>query len=299
MQVGSERQQRNDMASSEHPEIGLKEQDGAPDIAPDEAIAPGPTNRWRRWLPLAVIVALTGVAIQQGWYKHLTLDALVAHEAMLRAFIDANLAGALATYALVYVVVVALSLPGGLPLTLAGGFLFGWLIGGLVAVAAATCGATLIFLIARSSLGEALAERAGARLNALRDGFKADGLNYLLFLRLVPVFPFWLVNIAPALLGVPLRTYVLGTLFGIIPGTFAFAFVGAGLDSVIDAQLDSSEACVADAIAKGIDPTAACELGLDPSALVTPELLAALVALGVLALIPIAAKKVLGRRTSS
>jgi uncharacterized membrane protein YdjX (TVP38/TMEM64 family) len=94
-----------------------------------------------------------------------------------------------------------------------------------------------------------------------------------------------------------LSTYVLGTAVGIVPGTFAFAFVGAGLDSIVSAQRGSFDQCVAEAAAKGLDPATVCDLGLDPSALVTPGLLAALVALGVLALIPIAAKKVLGRRS--
>jgi len=265
---------------------------------PQPAVNRGFAGMLRRWLPLALIVAAMAVAIWQGWYRYLTLESLIAHEAEFRAFIGSNIAGALAIYALIYIAVVALSLPGGLLLTLAGGYLFGWLLGGSVTVVAATIGATLIFLIARTSLGSALAERAGPRLNALKDGFRQDGLNYLLFLRLVPVFPFWLINIAPALLGVRLSTYVLGTVVGIIPGTFAFAFVGAGLDSVIAAQRQSFDACTADATAKGLDPATACKLGIDPSALVTPGLIAALIALGVLALVPIAAKKVLGRRSA-
>jgi uncharacterized membrane protein YdjX (TVP38/TMEM64 family) len=277
------------MSPPPRPHAGIRDADGT-------LAGTRERSTWRRWAPLAVLAALMAVAIQQGWYRHLTLDALIAHEAALRAFVATNLVVALAAYAGIYVVVVALSLPGGLLLTLAGGFLFGWLLGGVVTVAAATIGATIIFLIARSSLGNALAKKAGPRLSALRDGFSRDGLNYLLFLRLVPVFPFWLVNIAPALLGVPLKTYVVGTFLGIIPGTFAFAFVGSGLDSVVAAQRLSFLACVDDAAAKGLDPASACDLGLDPSALVTPGLVVALVALGVLALVPIAAKKLLGRR---
>jgi uncharacterized membrane protein YdjX (TVP38/TMEM64 family) len=283
------------MTASQRPEIRARDKNGSPET---RQLRSTTSRRLRRWLPVAVILVLMAVAIQQGWYRYLTLESLIAHEKMLRAFIKANLIGALAIYAAIYVVVVALSLPGGLILTLAGGFLFGWFLGGLVTVIAATAGATLIFLIARSSLGETLAERAGPRLAALRDGFQADALNYLLFLRLVPVFPFWLVNIAPALLGVSLKTYLIGTFFGIVPGTFAFAFLGAGLDSVIAAQRASFQTCVSDATAKGLDPATACKLGLDPSALVTPGLVAALVALGVLALVPIAAKKVLGRRSA-
>ena len=146
---------------------------------------------------------------------------------------------------LVYAITVALSMPGGLVLTVAGGLLFGWLVGGLAAVVGATTGATIVFLVARTALGEALSERAGPWLAKLREGFKEEALSYMLFLRLVPAFPFWFVNIAPAMLGVPLRTYVIGTFFGIIPATFAFASAGAGLDSVIMAAKAEHAACVA------------------------------------------------------
>ncbi|WP_436642323.1 TVP38/TMEM64 family protein [Microbaculum sp. FT89] len=287
------------MTTSERPE-GRSEIAAVPrepDDTPRDGTRESAATPWR-WLPLALIVAAMAVAVSQGWYRHLTLESLVTHEMALRSFVSGNRAGALAIYAAIYIAVVALSLPGGLLLTLAGGFLFGWLLAGTVTVIAATIGAVIVFLIARSSLGSALAARAGPRLAALQQGFNDDAMHYLLFLRLVPIFPFWLVNIAPALLGVSLSTYVIGTAVGIVPGTFAFAFVGAGLESVLAAQRESFEACVAAATAKNLDPTGACELGIDPSALVTPGLLAALVALGVLALVPIAAKKVLRRRSA-
>lgn len=277
------------MSALERPDLPSSE------AKPATVQARQPAGFWR-WLPLAAILAGTAFAVWQGWHRHLTLESLIAHETAFRGYIEANAAGAVAIYALVYVAVVALSLPGGLLLTLAGGFLFGWLVGGIVTVAAATVGATIVFQIARTSLGATLAARAGPRLSALRQGFQDGALNYLLFLRLVPLFPFWLVNIAPALLGVSLSTYVLGTVVGIVPGTFAFAFIGAGLDSVVAAQRAAFDACLAGASGKGLDPSAACDLGIDPSALVTPGLIAAFIALGVLALIPIAAKKVLGRR---
>ena len=136
----------------------------------------------------------------------------------------------------------------------------------------------------KTSLGETLAARAGPWLDKLRQGFQENAMSYLLFLRLVPLFPFWLVNLAPALLGVPLGTYVLGTFLGIIPGTFAFTFLGVGLDSIIDEQRASFDRCV-----QSGKPD--CEFTLDASALVTTELLIAFAALGLVALIPILLKK--------
>ena len=144
----------------------------------------------------------------------------------------------------VYIVVVALSVPGGALLTITGGFLFGWLVGGLSTVIGATIGATIVFLIAKTSLGETLAAKAGPWMAKLSEGFRNDAMNYLLFLRLVPAFPFWLINLAPALLNVPLSTFVIATFIGIIPGTFAFAFLGAGLDSIIDKQREAYQACL-------------------------------------------------------
>jgi uncharacterized membrane protein YdjX (TVP38/TMEM64 family) len=152
-------------------------------------------------------------------------------------------------------------------------------------VVAATLGAVIIFLAARTSLGDTLAARAGPWMSRFREGFQRDAFNYMLFLRLVPVFPFWLVNIAPAVAGVPLGTYALTTLIGIIPGTFAFAVLGSGLDSIIEAQKAMHEACIAEKGAQN------CTFSLDAGALITPELLAAFAALGFVALIPVIVKK--------
>jgi uncharacterized membrane protein YdjX (TVP38/TMEM64 family) len=184
---------------------------------------------------------------------------------------------------------VALSIPGAVLLTVLGGFLFGWLVAGLVVVVAATAGATIVFLVARSSLGNMLARRAGPRLNALARGFRDDAFSYLLFLRLVPAFPFWLVNLAPALFNVPLATFVAATLVGIVPGTFAFAFLGSGFDSIIAEQTEVHEACVA---AGRSD----CEMTFEAGALLTPELIVAFVALGLVALIPVVVRRVRARR---
>jgi len=241
----------------------------------------------KRLLPLAVLAAVAALVISQGWHKYLTLEQIAANRDLLKGYIADNYLGALLAYMGIYIVVIALSLPGGVFLTLTGGFLFGWLVAGSATVIAATIGATVIFFIAKTSFGEPLAARAGPWLGKLREGFQENALNYLLFLRLVPLFPFWLVNLAPALLGVGLGTYAIGTFFGIIPGTFAFAFAGVGLDSVIEAQQQAYQDCL-----KGQTSGAPeCEFSLDPGALITSELLIAFAALGTVALIPVILKK--------
>src|SRR4029077_2980000 len=133
----------------------------------------------------------------------------------------------------VYATLVALSVPGAAILTLAGGFLFGTWIGGLCAIIGATLGATAIFLAARAGLG-GLAQRAGRFVGKLEAGFRANAFSYLLVLRLVPIFPFWLINLVPALVGVRLPAFMLATFLGIIPGTFVYASLGNGLPSLVE-----------------------------------------------------------------
>jgi uncharacterized membrane protein YdjX (TVP38/TMEM64 family) len=126
----------------------------------------------------------------------------------------------------------------------------------------------------------------------LAQGFRADAFSYLLFLRLVPVFPFWLINLVPALCGVRLATFVAATALGIIPGTFAIAFVGAGLDSVIVAQEAAYRFCLAGGRSD-------CRLQFHMNAVLTPQFLTALAALGVLALVPVAVKHLRARKQKS
>ena len=243
----------------------------------------------RRFLPLAVILAGMALALAFGLHRHLSFDQLLARRVELKQYVDGHLATSLVAYVLGYALVVALSLPGGLVLTIFGGFLFGWLIGGIAALVAATTGAFVIFLAARTSLGDMLAAKAGPFLQRLAAGFRRDAVAYMLFLRLVPVFPFWLVNIAPALLGVPFATYALTTVVGIVPGTFAFAFAGAGLDGAVAAQQEAYEACLAAA-------REACTLTLNKKTLINKHIFIAFGALGFIALLPPLMRRLFARR---
>ncbi len=237
----------------------------------------------RRLLPLALIAAVMIAVFASGLHGHLSLETLVRHRMAIESFIAAHGITAVGAYTVIYIVAVALSLPGAVCLTVAGGVLFGAAVGGLAAIVGATIGATIIFLIARSAIGETLVRGAGPRVTKVTQGFCAHAFSYLLFLRLVPAFPFWLVNLAPALAGVKLPVFVAATLIGIIPGTFAFSFLGAGLDSVIAAQENAYRACLAAGRAD-------CHLDFDLKMLFTPQLLAAFLVLGFVALIPVAIK---------
>lgn len=242
-------------------------------------------NEMKRWVPVGLLAVIMAIGFAEGWYEQLSLSTLIRERQNLTAFVDAYFPLALAAYIVIYIAVVALSFPGASFLTVAGGFLFGWLLAGLATVLAATLGATVVFLAARSSFGAAMKARAGPFLSRLSSGFRENAMSYLLFLRLTPVFPFWLVNIAPAIFHVSVGTYVFSTFVGIIPGTFAFAFIGSCLDGVIAAQEAADPGC-ADA--------GSCKV--DIGAFVTPELLAALFVLGFVSLIPVVLKKLRKKR---
>jgi uncharacterized membrane protein YdjX (TVP38/TMEM64 family) len=243
-------------------------------------------NLWRL-LPLVALIALFAYGIQAGWLEELRPRALADRLDALQMYVQTYLWAAILSFALTYIIVTALSIPGGAILTLMIGFLFGWMIGGPLVVVSATIGATIIFLIAKTALGDVLRARAGPFLDRLAKGFQEDAFNYLLFLRLVPAFPFWLVNIAPAFLGVRVRTYVITTFFGIIPGTLAYAYAGGSLDSIFtSAQADPAyQACLAEE-ASGARMEGSCDLPIDFGDLITTEILIAVVVLGILAILP-------------
>lgn len=221
-----------------------------------------------RYLPLGVIAATAVAVFATGAYKYISLDTLREHRATLEALVEDRLLLALLAYALAYVVMTALSLPGATLMSLIGGFLFGPFLGTAVVVVAATIGAAVIFTAARTAFGDALRRRAGPFARKMEDGFRRNAFSYLLLLRLIPLFPFFIVNVAPALFNVSLRTYVLATLIGIIPGAFAFVSAGAGLGAVLDSG---------------------GELKLT-GLLMQPAVLTPIIALSILAILPIALK---------
>ena len=193
-------------------------------------------KRFARFLPLLLLALLVVAILASGVTRYLNLDALRTHEAALRRFIGAHRLLALATFIGLYMVATASSLPGATILTLAGGYLFGTWLGGGASVIGATLGAVIVFFAVRTSLGAVLrekAERSGGKLQAVIDGVEAGAFGYILTLRLIPLAPFWLVNIAAALAGAPLRAYAAATLLGIMPATFIYSGIGAGIGAVV------------------------------------------------------------------
>lgn len=204
--------------------------------------------------------------------RYLSCASLAQHNEMLHDF--AARTWAPLVYVLIYAVAVACSVPGATVMSVAGGYMFGQVPATAYTVVGATLGATALFLIARTALGDVLRAKAGPAIKKMEAGFQENALSYLLVLRLIPLFPFWLVNLVPAFLGVSLRTFVIGTFFGIIPGTFVYVSIGAGLESL----LHQGEAC-------------------SLSGALTPQVVTALVGLAVLALLPVAYKLIKRKRS--
>lgn len=188
--------------------------------------------RWIKFGLVALFAAAIGGFFALGGQRYLSLEVVKANREALLAYADAHLVRALAIAFVVYAGAVAFSLPGGLVLSLTMGFIFGRWIGTALVVVAATVGATLVFLAARYVFADAARSRlgaVGARINA---GFTANAFSYLLFLRLVPLFPFFLVNLAPAFTSIRLSTYVAATFVGIVPGSFVFVNLGQTLGRI-------------------------------------------------------------------
>ena len=236
--------------------------------------------RWRRIakraLPLAILAALIVAFFYFDGDSLLMVQTLSDNRPELMAFVHNNMIGSVLLFIAAYTLVTATAVPGSAVMTIAGGFLFGIAFGTLWVVISATLGATILFTLARTTFADALRSKAGPALQKMEAGFQSNAFSYLLSLRLVPIFPFFLINIVPAFLGVKLQTYVVATFIGIIPGAFVFASIGAGLGSVFDMMMEFSL-----------------------KSAVTPEIIIALVSLSVLSLAPPVYKKIKARRRAA
>ncbi len=181
---------------------------------------------------LIVAATMVGLFFWLDLGRFLTLAALKANRQTLYDYYAAHKILTVTAFMAIYIVQTALSLPGAAILSLAAGALFGAVMGTVYANIAATSGAALAFLVTRYFLRDAVLARFGRHLENINRELQARGFNYLLFLRLVPVFPFFLINLAAGLTRLPLRTFVLGTMIGIIPGGFVYCNAGASLATV-------------------------------------------------------------------
>lgn len=186
----------------------------------------------KKWIPLFVLTLFTAIAFISGLHEKISLNVLQDNKGNLLETVQTQPIITALGFIGIYVVFVALSLPAATLLTLTGGFLFGPWLGTLYVVIAATIGATIIFFIAKTSLGSTLRDKAGGLYTRIESNMNDNATGYMLFMRLVPIFPFFLVNIVPALFNVKPRTYILTTFFGIMPGSFVFVNLGGQLADI-------------------------------------------------------------------
>lgn len=261
--------------------------------------APSPAGRFKgdrrtRIIRLATVCGLAllaAAALYLALRRHLSLQTLAENHEALRALVAERRAAAFTLYCALYVALAALSLPGCVMLSAAGGLLFGQIAGAAGATAGATVGATLFFIVARTSLGAFLPGAAAPRIATLRSRFQEDALSYMLFLRLTPAFPFGAVNLAAAFLNMRVRDFALGTFLGVIPAALVFASAGAGVEHVLQARRAAQEQCLGDLAQAAADSADGCAVALGAADLLTRENLLLLAALGAMALTPAIFKK--------
>jgi uncharacterized membrane protein YdjX (TVP38/TMEM64 family) len=235
---------------------------------PDPAGAPDLLAAARRYGPLALIAVLLIIAVASGATRHLSLHDLRLRRAALETLVHAHPAISLCAYVGLYALLVGLSLPAALVMTLAGGMLFGGWVGGRAAAVGCTAGATIAFLACRTALGDTLNRRAGPATARIVEGVRRDAFSYILMLRLIPVTPYWLANLALGLVDIPLATFVTASLLGILPASLIYAHLGSGLNRLF---------------AEGLRP--------DLHVILQPSVLGPLIALALLALVPVVARR--------
>lgn len=189
---------------------------------------------FKRYLLLIVIIALMIAAYSTGITHLLSFQTLKAHHHNLQAFVNHHFVASLFFFTLIYFVATSLSLPGAAILTICGGLLIPVPWSTICVIIGATAGAIVIFIAAKTALGDILKTRSLKILKKMEKGFQENAVFYLLFLRLVPLFPFWVVNLAPAFFGVQLKHYVWTTFIGIIPGCYIYTQAGAGLADIFN-----------------------------------------------------------------
>ena len=238
------------------------------------SITVGVLRSYKFWIAAAAVATVIAVRVSPIG-QLISLDTLRVYHVSLTEWVAANTVLAAAGYVAIYIAATALSFPGGALLSLTGGFLFGPVFGTVLISVGATIGATIVFLFARTLFGDQALAKLGEQQPQLVAGLRRNAWSYLLVMRLIPLFPFFLVNLVPAFVGVSLSTYLLTTFFGILPGSIVYSLAGAGLGDVLDHGSDLSVGTV-----------------------FTPTIIAALVGLSVLSLLALVVRSRFERKNA-
>lgn len=228
------------------------------------------TRKIKQFTPLCLLIVLVIGVYVSGALDYVSLETIQSQRLYLLDLVEQNPVVAAVVFMGIYMMAVALSLPIASLLTLLGGFLFGLVMGTFMVVSSATIGAMIIFLIAKSAVGESLRNRAGPFYNKVADNMNENAIQYMFFMRFVPVVPFFIANVLPALFNIKLRDFLITTFFGIIPGTAVYVNIGQGLATIESA-----------------------------GDLVSPQILGAFTLLGVFALVPTVIKIFKGKTKSA
>jgi len=187
-----------------------------------------------QFFPIAILAVLSAMVISLGWTDYLSINKFHIYREEILVFVQRDYLFAVFLFIGTYLVTTALSIPGALFLTIIGGYLFGTVCGAAYSLAGATIGAGILFLSARTAFGRILRPRVGSAIERIRLELKENAFFYLLSLRLVPVFPFFVVNLAPAFLNIKFRVYISASLIGMMPGAIVYALIGGGLRSSLE-----------------------------------------------------------------
>lgn len=220
-------------------------------------------NTFKKYLPLFLLILLSATTWIFGVQHYFTFEVLKENQLALEELILLYPISSIAIYMAVYCAGVSFSLPIAAFMTILGGFLFGQIVGTCAVIISATAGATILFISAKMASKDFLAKKAGPWIKKMQKGFQENALSYLLTLRLIPIFPFVAVNLVAALLQIPLRTFILATFFGTIPGSFVYVSIGNALKAVLQTTAFS------------------------PKIVLEPRILLALTGLGILSLLPV------------
>ena len=220
-------------------------------------------KKFRKYIPLIVLISIGCTIWITGIYKYISLETLKEHQNFLKNYVENNIIIASLIYSSLYFIIVSLSIPAATIMTLTGGFLFGQMVGTICVVLLASLGACSIFLSTKFAAKNSNKNTHGSWVQKMKNGFQENAFSYMLTLRLIPIFPFVIVNIVAGILQIRLKTFFFGTLIGIIPGSYVYVSVGVAMQTLLN------------------------EDNFTPESLLSPDIVIALTGLGILALLPI------------
>ena len=223
-------------------------------------------SKFYKILPIAFLIISIIAFFSFGGQNYLSLNVLKENYQSIIAFANSYFLLSILVFSCLYIVVVALSIPGATIMTLLGGLLFGLVLGSFIVVISATLGASIVFFAVRTALGDSLKTKGS--IEKMRRGFEKDVFNYLLALRLIPIFPLFIINIAAGIFGVKFRDFFWATLLGMVPGSVVYVWVGTSF---------------AYAIQQGDE----INLGI----ILEPQFIVPIVALAILLVVPVFIKK--------